>query len=260
MGVLDRFSLTGRIALVIGGAGPQFGSSISEGLAEGGATVIVASRSLLKCEIFVDSLRRRSLDASAAVVDITSVESIRHLRDEVFGRFGRLDVLVNSAVTINVGAFEDQTPEDWRHAANGNMIGLMTTCQAFVPSMVAQRRGSVINISSIYGVVANDPTLYQDTEMKQPPDYTYVKAGMINFTRYLANYYSKHGVRANCISPGGFFNNQPEPFLRRYCERVPVGRMLNHEDIKGAVVFLASDASEYITGINLVVDGGWTSL
>src|SRR5438132_1212025 len=109
MSILNRFSLAGRIALVVGGAGPKFGSSISEGLAEGGATVVVASRTLSMCESFADSLRKRSLDASAAAVDITNVESIHRLRDQVLGRFGRLDVLVNSAVTIQNGTFEEQT-------------------------------------------------------------------------------------------------------------------------------------------------------
>ena len=121
-------------------------------------------------------------------------------------------------------------------------------------------KGSIINISSIYGVVANDPTIYEDTDMRQPPTYNFVKAGMINFTRYLACYYGKQGVRANCISPGGYFNDQPKPFLDNYTKRVPIGRMLYNKDIKGAVVFLASDASEYVTGANLMVDGGWTCL
>lgn len=260
MGILDRFSLQGKIALVTGGAGPQFGSSISEGLAEAGATLIVASRSFARCEEFAATLRRQAFAAHAMTVDITDPESIRGLHDEVIQRFGRLDVLVNCAVSIKSGSFESQTPDDWLHGARGNMVGLMAACQCFIPDMLAQRSGSIINVSSIYGVVANDPTLYVGTDMKQPPDYTFVKAGMVNFTRYLANYYGKQGIRANCISPGGYFNNQPEPFLRRYCERVPIGRMLNREDIKGAAVFLASPASEYVTGVNLMVDGGWTSL
>jgi NAD(P)-dependent dehydrogenase (short-subunit alcohol dehydrogenase family) len=260
MGVLDRFSLKGRIALVTGGAGQQFGSSISEGLAEAGATLIIASRSFPRCREFVEKLRRQSFDSHAMSVDITDVLSIRTLHDEVIRQFGRLDVLVNCAVNIKIGSLESQTPDDWLHSARGNMVGLMSACQCFLPDMAARRSGSIINISSIYGTVANDPTLYAGTDMKQPPDYTFVKAGMVNFTRYLANYYGKCGIRANCISPGGYFNNQPEPFLRRYCERVPVGRMLDREDIKGAVVFLASDASQYVTGINLMVDGGWTSL
>ncbi|RPI76000.1 MAG: SDR family oxidoreductase, partial [Planctomycetaceae bacterium] len=177
-------------------------------------------------------------------------------------RFGRLDVLVNSALARDghVGGFEEQTAEICLKSAAGDFAGLFEMCRAFLPDMVGQGRGSIINISSIYGAVSNDPGLYAGTTMKQPATYTFVKAGMVNFTRYLACYYGKQGVRANCISPGGYFNNQPQPFLERYCERVPVGRMLHNEDIKGAVVFLASDAAEYVTGHNLLVDGGWTSL
>jgi NAD(P)-dependent dehydrogenase (short-subunit alcohol dehydrogenase family) len=118
----------------------------------------------------------------------------------------------------------------------------------------------VINIASIYGVVSNDPRLYEGTEMRQPPSYNFVKAGMINLTRYLACYYGRHGVRVNAISPGGYFNHQPESFVAAYNQRVPLGRMLGNEDIQGAVVFLASDASKYVTGANLMVDGGWTAL
>jgi NAD(P)-dependent dehydrogenase (short-subunit alcohol dehydrogenase family) len=145
-------------------------------------------------------------------------------------------------------------------AAGGDFSGLFLICQEFLPDMVKQGRGSIINISSIYGVVSNDPTIYEGTTMRQPPTYNFVKAGMINFTRYLACYYGKQGVRANCISPGGYFDGQPQPFVDQYCRRVPVGRMLGNEDIQGAVVFLASEASEYVTGLNLMVDGGWTCL
>ena len=126
--------------------------------------------------------------------------------------------------------------------------------------MVKQKRGSIINIASIYGVVSNDPDIYVGTGMKQPPTYNFVKAGMINFTRYLACYYGKQGVRANSISPGGYFDDQPAAFVEEYAKRAPIGRMLNNDDIKGAVVYLASDASEYVTGANLMVDGGWTCL
>ena len=260
MGILDKFSLKGRIALVSGGAGPLFGSSISEALAEAGATLISASRSLERNLEFAEKLRRQGYEAHALQLDITSTESIAELQAQVLDRFGRLDVLVNSAVVARGGGFEEQTPDYWDFSAQGNMVGLFSMCKAFVPGMVAQGRGSIINISSIYGVVANDPTLYEGTDMKQPPDYTFVKAGMINFTRYLANYYGKRGVRANCLCPGGYHNEQPGPFLENYLKRCPIGRMLDNEDIKGAAVFLASDASAYITGATLMVDGGWTCL
>lgn len=262
MGILDRFSLQGRIALVTAGAGPQFGSSVSEALAEAGATVITASRSLERNEQFAAQLRERGYDAHGMQFDLGDPGSTVKLHDDVIERFGRLDVLVNSALKRDghAGGFEEQTVETWRKAGEGDLAGLFHVCQLFLPGMVRAGSGSIINISSIYGVLSNDPTLYEGTDMKQPPTYNFVKAGMINFTRYLACYYGKQGVRANCISPGGYFNDQPQPFLENYTKRVPIGRMLDNEDIKGAVVFLASDASQYVTGVNLMLDGGWTAL
>jgi NAD(P)-dependent dehydrogenase (short-subunit alcohol dehydrogenase family) len=260
MSILDSFSLKGRIALVTAGAGPLFGSSISEALAEAGATLITASRSLETNREFAEKMRANGFDAHGMAFDIADAQSIARLHDEIIHRFGRLDILVNSARPGVGGGMETQTATDWELSARGDMVGLFAICKAFLPDMVAQAKGSIINISSIYGVVANDPTLYEGTDMLQPPNYTFVKAGMINFTRYIANYYSRKGVRANCISPGGYFDNQPQAFVDNYSRRVPVGRMMNNEDIKGAVVFLASDASSYVTGANLLVDGGWTSL
>lgn len=262
MGVLDRFSLRDRVALVTAGAGRLFGSSISWALAEAGATVITASRSHEANLAFAADLRARGHDAHGFSFDLSDHDSIRRLHREVIDRFGRLDILVNSALTRDghVGRLEDQTPETWRRAAEGDFAGLFLVCQLFLDDMVRQERGSIINIASIYGVVGNDPSIYLGTDMVQPPTYNFVKAGMIQFTRYLACYYGKKGVRANCISPGGYFDHQPKRFVERYEQRVPIGRMLGSEDIQGAVVFLASDASAYVTGANLMVDGGWTIL
>lgn len=260
MGILDRFSLRGRVALVTAGAGPLFGSSLSQALAEAGATVITASRSLAANEEYAAGLRAAGHDAHGLQFDLSDPDSIRALHGEVIARWGRLDVLVNSALARDghVGRHEDQGPEVCLKSAQGDFAGLFLMCQQFLPDMVKQGRGSIINISSIYGVVANDPTIYEGTSMVQPATYNFVKAGMINYTRYLASYYGKQGVRANCISPGGYFNHQPQPFVDQYCRRVPLGRMLGNDDIQGAVVFLASDASLYVTGTNLLVDGGWT--
>ncbi len=262
MSVLDRFSLRGRVALVTAGAGPLFGRSISTALAEAGATVVTASRSLERNEAFAAELRALGHDAHGLAADQEDLASIDALHEEVARRFGRLDVLVNSALARegHAGAFEEQTPETWRHAAQGDFAGLFRHCQLAVAAMKKQGGGSIINIASIYGVVSNDPTLYEGTDMVQPATYNFVKAGMINFTRYLACYYGRSGVRVNAISPGGFFNDQPAPFVERYTHRTPLGRMMGHEDLQGTVVFLASDASAYITGANLMVDGGWTCL
>ena len=262
MPILESFSLKGRVALVTAGAGPLFGSSISEALAEAGATLITASRSLERNEKFAKKLQDAGYDACAMQFDLGENESILGLRDRVLERFGRLDVLVNSALGREgyAGGFDEQSVDDWGAAAQTDMTGLFGVCKAFLPEMVRAAAGSIINIASIYGVLANDPTLYAGTDMKQPPNYNFVKAGMINFTRYLASYYGRHGVRANSISPGGYFNNQPRAFVEAYSRRVPVGRMMDNEDIKGAVVFLASDASQYVNGHNLLVDGGWTAI
>lgn len=262
MSILDRFSLKGKVALVTAGAGPLFGSSITEGLAEAGATVITASRSLDRNEAFAAKLRHQGFDAVGMEFELGNPKSAQKLHDDVIAKFGRLDVLVNSALMRDTygGTYEDQTFEQWDRCGQGDFAGLLHICQLFLPDMVRQAQGSIINISSIYGAVSNDPTLYEGTTMTQPPGYTFVKSGMVNFTRYLACYYGKQGVRANCISPGGYYDEQPEPFVERYNHRCPLGRMLGNEDIKGAVVFLASDASEYITGHNLMVDGGWTAL
>jgi NAD(P)-dependent dehydrogenase (short-subunit alcohol dehydrogenase family) len=262
MTVLDRFRLDGRIALVTAGAGPLFGSSVSAALAEAGATLITASRSLERNEQFAEQLRSRGHLAHGMQVDIGNLESIDRLHRQIVERFGHLDVLVNSAVARSghIGTFLEQQPEQILTAASGDFLGLFRVCQHFVTTMAEQGSGSIINISSIYGVVANDPTLYVGTNMTQPPSYNFVKAGMINFTRYLASYYGRRGVRANCISPGGYLADQPPSFVKEYERRVPIGRMLGNDDIQGAVVFLASDAASYVTGVNLMVDGGWTCL
>lgn len=235
MGILDTFSLKGYTAVVTGGAGPKFGSSISEALAEAGATVIVASRSLAKNQEFVAELKDRNFTAHAEELDITDTNSIETLKQRLTKRFDKIDILVNSAVVFPGGSFDEQRREDWELSAKGNMVGLFALCQAFVQTMVEQEKGSIINISSIYGVVANAPSLYEGTDMKPPPDYTFVKGGMINFTRYLATYYGRKGIRANCICPGGYFDNQSEPFLSRYKQRVPLGRMMDNDDLKGPV-------------------------
>jgi NAD(P)-dependent dehydrogenase (short-subunit alcohol dehydrogenase family) len=260
MGILDRFSLEGRVALVTAGAGPLFGRSIATALAEAGATVVTASRSLPRNAAFAAELVAQGHSACGLAFDQEDLASIDALHAELHARFGRLDILVNSALARDghVGRFEEQTPATWQHAAQGDFAGLFRHCQLAVQAMRRQGRGSIINIASIYGVVANDPSLYAGTDMVQPPSYNFVKGGMINFTRYLASYYGQEGIRANAISPGGYQDQQPAAFIARYAERVPLGRMMGHDDLQGAVVYLASDASAYVTGTNLMVDGGWT--
>lgn len=262
MSILDRFQLKGRVALVTAGSGPLFGSSCTEALAEAGATVITASRSLERNLVYADSLRGRGLDAHGMEVDIGDARSIEQLAQQVESKFGRLDILINNALArpAGMGPLEDLTLESLQISAQADMVGLVWMCKAFIPDMARRGSGSVINIGSIYGAVGNDPGLYLGTGIKPPAAYSFVKGGLINLTRALAAYYGKSGVRVNSLSPGGFAPDISVAFKEQYAARCPIGRMMNHEDIQGAVVFLASDASHYVTGSNLVVDGGWTAI
>ena len=262
MTVLDRFRLDNKIALITAGSGPLFGSSCTEALAEAGATVITASRSLERNQEYAESLCARGLAAHGMQVDLNQRESIEALGREITERFGQLDVLVNSAVARPKGLdnIESIDYDALLESAQADMAGVIWTCKTFCPAMAQRGSGSVINIGSIYGVVGNDPSLYIGTDMRPPISYPFVKGGLVNFTRSLAAFYGKRGLRVNAISPGGFFPGATDPFHSRYRERCPIGRMMNHEDVKGAVVFLASDASQYVTGINLLVDGGWTAI
>jgi NAD(P)-dependent dehydrogenase (short-subunit alcohol dehydrogenase family) len=262
MAVLDKFKLDGKLALVTAGAGPLFGSSCSMALAEAGATVITASRSQVRNDEYATSLRARGLDAYGMQVDLGDCDSIDRLHTEVSSRFGPPDILVNNAIARppGVGTIDEVQPESLFATASADMVGFVWMCKKFCYDMAERGGGSVINIASIYGMVGNDPNLYIDSEIKPPIVYPYIKGGVVNFTRALAAYYGKRAVRVNAVSPGGFFPDAPSRFVQRYGQRCPLGRMMNHEDLQGAIVFLASDASRYVTGANLVVDGGWTAI
>lgn len=224
--------------------------------------MITASRSLEANREYAESLRSRGFEAYGMQLDIGDPSSIEALHREITERFGPLDILVNNALARPEGmsTLEEVTLDSLAINAQADMVGLILMCKAFCPDMARQGRGSVINIASMYGTVGADPNLYLDTDIKPPISYAFIKAGMINLTRSLGAHYGRRGVRVNAISPGGYNPDCPELFHRRYCERCPMGRMMNREDVQGAVVFLASDASQYVTGANLAVDGGWTAI
>jgi NAD(P)-dependent dehydrogenase (short-subunit alcohol dehydrogenase family) len=272
--IMDLFRLDGRVAVVTGGAG-IYGFVIATALAEAGASVVIASRTLATCEAKAAALRAGGYRAAAMPLDLASDESIVALREQILAEYGQIDVLFNNAAGRVAGTAEEQikrgyaapkntmdgmTRGQWDGAMAINASGLFICSQIFAEQMKAQGRGgSIVNISSIYGVVGPTFAIYADTQMSNPPDYAFAKGGIVNFTRYLATCYAPHGIRANCISPGGYYTGQPETFVRNYEERTPLGRMARWNDLKGAAVFLASDAAQYITGQNLLVDGGWTA-
>lgn len=254
MHLRELFDLSGKTALVTGGSG-IFGTPISEALAEAGAHVIIASRNLAHCKEAVNALVARGLHAVADQYDQASEESILALR----ARHPAIDVLVNNSVARPMRRY-DQPLQAWRDSMEVNATGLFAISRAFLEHMMVRRRGSIINIGSIQSVVAPDFRNYEGTAMTTPPDYHFHKHGLIGLTRYLAAMAGPYNVRVNAISPGGFETTATPPVFREnYSRRVLLRRMAHHDDIKGAVVYLASQASAYVTGQNLIVDGGYTA-
>ncbi|MDP2420234.1 SDR family oxidoreductase [Sediminibacterium sp.] len=203
-----------------------------------------------------------NLDKHTLAIDITSEQSVINAIKSVSEFYGKIDGLVNNAYprTKDWGTkFEDITYESWQKNVDIQMNSTFLFIQKIMPELL-KTKGSIVNMASIYGVVGNDITIYENTSINTAAPYSAIKGGIINFTRYLASYYGRKGVRINCVSPGGIFDNQHETFIANYEKKVPMGRMGNPDDIAPAVSFLLSDDAKYITGQNLIVDGGWTSI
>lgn len=265
----ELFSLTGKTALVTGALG-LLGKQHCIALSEAGANVVVADIDAEKSKEFAETMRQRSIGLP---LDVTSEESVISVRDIVMESFGHIDVLINNAAVNDMvenpiaGAessmFENYPLELWRKVMEVNVTGMFLCSQIFGSVMAQQGSGSIINIASTYGVVAPDQSIYQLPEGAQAffksGVYPASKGAVISFTRFLAAYWGKKGVRVNALSPGGVENNQPLYFIENYSRKTPLGSMSRPTDYKGAVIFLASDASRYMTGANLIIDGGWTA-
>ncbi|MCX8082661.1 MAG: SDR family oxidoreductase [bacterium] len=255
MGILEKFSLKDKVAIVTGGAG-LYGRCIVEGLAEAGAYVYIVSRNVDNCNKLAEELKKKGYNVSGGELDQADTESIIRLKERVITEQGRIDILVNNAVLRPMKG-PDGPIEDFELSMKVNAVGVVNITRIIAEEMKKQRSGVIINISSIYGVLGVDPYLYEGTDMGvPPPDYFFHRAGIINITRYYASLLGPYNIRVNCISPGGFFANQHPEFVERYNKKTFLGRMANTEDIKGVVVFLASEASSYITGENIMMDGG----
>ncbi len=244
-------SLQNKIIVVTGGSG-LLGKSILDYLQAQGATT-------LNAEINVET----DFSKSILECDITNEHSVKLAISSVVDRYGRIDGWVNNAYprTADWGnKFEDISLASWQKNVDMQMNSIFICCQAVLGIMKEQGAGSVVNMSSVYGVVGPDFTVYNGTSMTMPAAYSAIKGGMVNFSRYLAAYYGPYGVRINCVSPGGIFDNQNPLFVSQYENKVPLRRMGKPSDIAPAVGFLLSGESSYITGQNLMVDGGWTSI
>lgn len=259
----DLFSLEGKVAIVTGGRG-LYGASISEGLAEMGAAVVIASRNVKKCEEYAATLREGGYSAYGMELDLSDDASIKNLTREVFERFGKIDVLVNNAVDrSNMTSLSAATRQKLQDSASVNLNGQILLSRAVLEYMVKAGSGSIINISSMRGLDCPHFPFYPDAMKDQPINYTTEKWAMVGMTKYMAGRYGKHQIRVNCIAPGGFdpgLSDDPEKksFVDTYIENCPLGRWASEDDIKGPVIFLASEASNYVTGATLVMDGGWT--
>lgn len=243
--------LQDKIIIVTGGNGLLGKAMVSRIIAEGAFC------------INMDINHETNEDLSQLHCDITNQDAIDQAVKLVLDRFNRIDGLVNNAYprTKDWGTkFEDIVFDSWKDNVDMQMNSSFYMSQKVLEQMKIQKSGSVINITSIYGVVGNDFTVYEGTGGTSPAAYSAIKGGLINFTRYLASYFGKYNIRTNCVSPGGIFDHQHETFVENYEKKVPMHRMGTPEDIAPSVAFLLSDDSTYITGQNLIVDGGWTAI
>lgn len=259
----ELFSLEGKVAIVTGGRG-LYGASISLGLCEMGATVVIASRNGAACEEYAAELRSKGYSAIGLSLDLSNDESIKALAKEVYDRYGKIDILINNAVDRrNMVSLQDATRQKLQDSADTNLQGQILLSQAVLEYMVPAGKGNIINISSMRGLDCPHFPFYPESWGDQPINYTTEKWAMVGMTKYMAGRYGKHNIRVNCIAPGGFnpgLSDEPDKkaFVATYIANTPLQCWANEDDIKGPVVFLASDASGYITGATLVMDGGWT--
>ena len=268
---MDLFSLTGKTAIVTGACG-LIGRQHCTALAQAGANVVVADLNTEACTAITGGLPGGPHLPLA--VNVTDPESLTAARDQIIARFGHIDVLVNNAaindmfenpaLAADLSKFENFPLSTWQKSLEVNVTGIFLAAQVFGTPMAVQGHGSIINVASTYGIVGPDQSIYVNQQGEQTffksPSYPATKGAVISFTRYLAAYWGKRGVRVNTLSPGGVENSQDAFFVQQYSAKTPLGRMAAATDYQGAVVFLASDASAYMTGANLVVDGGWTAI
>lgn len=254
------FSLKEKVVVVTGGT-QRYGSHFCEALGQAGATVILTSRDQGRADDTARGFRDMGLEVFGYSLELGDDSSIEAFVDAVIQDHGRIDVLINSARTTPGMIASELTREALDQTFTVNLVGMILLTRRVVEEMKQAGGGNIINIGSIYGMGGQDLSIYEDPEASLSLDYPIFKGGTIAYTKQLATTLAQHNIRANCLSLGGLRETIPDEhyFLPRYNQRVPMGRMANGEDIAGPIVFLASDASAYVTGANLVVDGGWTA-
>lgn len=266
MGSEKLFDLSGRVAIVTGGGG-LLASEHAIALHDFGASVILADFNKTHCDEAVEKLNQAGYKrVSSAFCDVTEKDSWEKLLSETLERFNGVDILVNNAGFTNQSksanfdaSFETFPLDDWSAIMNVNLTGTFLGCQVIGNHMCSRGKGSIINIASLYGVVSPNHKMYPGTGIKQPVAYSVSKHGVVALTKFIATLWAEKGVRVNALTPGGIFNNHQGLFLERFSQLNPIGRMSEKEELRGGIVFLASDASSHVVGHNLIIDGGWTA-
>lgn len=269
--VLELFDLTGRVVVITGGAG-LLGAQHADAVAGAGGTPVLVDVRADAAERVADRIRvRYGVDAAALRADISDESDVSALRESVLSRFGRVDGLVNNAANnpqvgaegqLDTARLEDFPIDRWRRDIDVGLTGALLCSRAFGVEMARRGSGVIVNIASDLAVIAPDQRLYQregvavEEQAVKPVSYVVVKTALLGLTRYLATYWAGAGVRVNALSPGGVYVDQQEEFVRRFSELVPLGRMAEPGEYRGALAFLLSDASSYMTGQNLIADGG----
>jgi NAD(P)-dependent dehydrogenase (short-subunit alcohol dehydrogenase family) len=270
----ELFDLRDRVAILTGGAG-LLGQEYAVALAEAGAHVVVADINGQAAERLATKVTDRTgVQAVGAHTDVSSKPSVEAMVAQTLAAFSRVDILVNNAAldpkfdvrhaAEYTSGFEDYPLLLWNQGLAVNLTGMFLCAQGVARPMLAQGKGVIVNISSTYGLVGPDQRLYEPDDPAAPKRYKPVvysvtKSAVLGLTRYLAAYWAGRSIRVNALTPGGVFNDHDQEFVRRYSDRTPLGRMARRDEYCGALLFLVSDASSYMTGANLVVDGGWTA-
>ena len=265
MNIKKLFDLSNRTVILTGGSG-LLGSQYAEGLSQAGANLVLADINYAGCKNIAKQLEKKYQNSILPIkLDLTDHKSIKNMVEKAVEKFSKIDVLINNAAFQGKSGkerqikFEDLPSSLWDKAISVNLTGIFLSCQEVGKIMIKQKRGVIINIASIYGIVATDQRIYGKSGQNSAVYYAATKSAILNLTRYLASYWNRTGIRVNTLSPGGVENNQGSLFIKNYSYKTMLGRMAQKNEYVGAMIFLASDASSYMTGSNLVVDGGWTA-
>ena len=264
MNIKKVFDFSNRVVVITGAAG-LLGSEYANGFCQAGGNVVLADKNFVKCKkLAVELEKKYGVKPLPIKLDVTDPKSIKKMIEQIIKKFSKIDILVNNAIFPEIGKikktkFEEFPLDIWKKGIDVNLTGMFLCSQQIGKIMVKQKNGVIINISSIYGIKGPDQRIYGKTKIIKSALYATTKGAVINFTKYLASYWNRTGVRVNTLSLGGVEENQDLTFKKKYSDKTMIGRMAKKDEYVGALLFLSSDASSYMTGSNLIIDGGWSA-